>query len=68
MKPSDFPRFERGDNKRFHVRQWGKEWQVYGTALIHVAMCDSGAMANMVADALEAAAEHVSDTEGKETQ
>ena len=57
MKPSDFPRFERGDGKRFHVRIFCQEWQVYGQGLIHVAMCMTEGMANMVADALEAAAE-----------
>ena len=57
MKPSDFPRFERGDNKRFHVRQFCQDWQVYGQGLIHVCMCYSQGMANMIGDALEAVAE-----------
>jgi len=53
---ADFPPHVRGDGKRFHVRILGNGWQVYGLGLIYVCLCEDGRMANMIADALEAAA------------
>ena len=44
------------DGKRFHVREFGTEWQVYGRGLIHVCCCTNVRMADMVAAALEDAA------------
>jgi len=44
------------DGKRFHVRSLNGGWQVYGLGLLHVCECSDGRMANMVANALEAAA------------
>jgi len=53
---ADFPPHVRGDGNRFHVRILGNGWQVYGLGLIHVCLCSDVRMANMVADALAAAA------------
>ena len=57
MKFSNFERHERGDGKRFHVRMFCQEWQVYGVGLQHICMCMTMEMADMIADALEAQAE-----------
>lgn len=51
---ADFP--PQGNGKRFHVRILGGGWQVYGLGLIHVCECHGERYANMIADALEAAA------------
>lgn len=64
MKASDFEPHSRGDGKRFHVREirscteCGREFQVYGLGLNHVAMCKTSEAANMIADALEFQASH----------
>ena len=54
FKPSDFEPHR--DGKRFHVREFGTEHQVYGRGLVHVCMCTNVRMADMVAAALEDAA------------
>ena len=46
-----------GDGRRFHVRMLNGEFQVFGKCLAHIAMCTSLPKANMVAEALEQAAE-----------
>lgn len=48
---SDFP--PHPDGRRFHVGEFGREWQVHGLGLAHVCMCSSVRMADMVAEALE---------------
>lgn len=48
---SDFP--PHPDGRRFHVREFGREWQVHGLGLAHVCMCSSVRMADIVAEALE---------------
>lgn len=55
ITPADFP--PQHDGKRFQVRRSGNEWQVYGVGVLHVCMCSDVRLANMVADALEAAAD-----------
>lgn len=57
MKPSDFERHTRGDGKRFHARTINGKFQVYGFSLVHVCECVDKAAAQMVCDALEAAAD-----------
>lgn len=61
--PATFKRHR--DGKRFHVRCLNGEMQVFGVALEHVAMCPDLPRANMVAAALELAAEAVATTPGK---
>jgi hypothetical protein len=51
---ADFP--PQADGRRFQVRVLNGGWQVYGLGLIHVCCCTTEGMADMVADALEAAA------------
>lgn len=53
MIPTDFQPHERGDGRRFHVRIFGDEWQVYGLGVEHIAICLRRECADMVADALE---------------
>lgn len=50
---ADYP--PQHDGKRFHVRELGSEWQVYGYGLLHVCMCDNREVADMISEALEAA-------------
>ena len=52
--PGHYARHTRGDGRRFHVRIFGKEWQVYGVGVEHIAMCATVENADMVANALEA--------------
>ncbi len=54
ITPADFP--PQHDGKRFHVRWFGREYQVYGIGVLHVCLCPDARRANMVADALEMAA------------
>ena len=51
MTPTDFAR--QHDGRRFQVRVLGKEWQVYGHGMEHIASCSRPECADMVADALE---------------
>ena len=53
--PSKYRRHR--DGNRFHVRCLNGEIQVFGVELEHVAMCHNLSTANMVAAALERAAE-----------
>lgn len=55
--PRDFPQRSTGDGRRFVVREVDGKWHVCGSGLIHVAICAAPEMADMVADALEFAAE-----------
>lgn len=55
ITPADFP--PQHDGRRFHVQRCGNEWQVYGVGVLHVCLCPDVRRANMVADALEAAAD-----------
>lgn len=56
--PKDFERHRMGDGRRFHVGTHnGQRWQVYGVGLNHIAECPSQDLADMVAGALEQAAE-----------
>lgn len=58
MKASDFQRHRMGDNRRFHARTYnGGKYQVYGVGLLHICECETGEMADMIADALEQQAE-----------
>lgn len=56
MRPSDFRRYHHSHGERFQVREMCGQWEVYGT-LGSVCMCLTAEAADMVADALEAAAE-----------
>lgn len=55
--PKEYEPFRMGDGKRFHVRTYnGGKWQVYGYGLDHICECDVRSNAEMVANALEQAA------------
>ena len=53
MTPTDFTPHARGDNRRFHVRTFGAQWQVHAIGQEHLAMCTRRECAEMIADALE---------------
>ncbi len=56
--PGDYQPYVMGDGRRFHVRTYnGGRWEVYGMGLEHVCDCLSQRAADMVAKALEQAAE-----------
>jgi len=46
-------RFERGDKRRFHAREYNGRWEVYSIGLDQWAECDSAEKAQTVANALE---------------
>ncbi len=51
ITPADFPPQHNG--QRFQVRVLNGRWQVYGLGLVHVCLCATEPLANMVAEALE---------------
>lgn len=52
--PADYPPFR--DGKRFHVHRDDLVWQVGGMGCDYICICDSADAAQMIADALELAA------------
>ena len=46
-------RFEMGDRRRFHAREYNGRYEVYSIGLDQWAECDSAEKAQTVADALE---------------